>query len=156
MSMETQLDRGTQGAKRASWTRVHYRDLALKVVEEHPDLSVEELAELFLDELKKYPDYMHSIAIYVMANIRASLSPRAGGQQGSNLEAKVVKAVAAKAMTALMSMMMPSGKTLGESTGAECIKAGGWLAKVGSKVGPKGIVGEKLDEEGLQKLFKAA
>ena len=153
MSMEAELDKGRQGAKRASWTKVHYRDLALRVCEEHPNESVEELAELFLDELQKYPDYMHSSASYVMANSRASLAPRSSKPSG-NLEEKVIKQVAAKAMDRLMLMLMPSGKTLGESTGAECIQAGGWLVKVGKAVGARGIVGEKLSEKQLREMLK--
>ena len=155
MSMEQEIDRGNQGAKRASWMKVHYRDLALKLCEENPGMTVEELAELFLEQLNKHPAYMRSIAIYVMANTRAALVPKTkgGGRGNNNLEANVVKRVAAKAMTALMDTIMPTGKTLAESTGAECTRAGGWLADVGKVVGPKGIVGRKLTEKELRELW---
>ena len=141
-------DLGRQGAKRSSWTKVHYRDLALKVCHENPDADVEELAEIFLAALEKHPEFMESIAIYIMANIRAALTPRS--QPVTDLETRVIKQVAAKV---LMKLPMPGGKTLGQSTGAECIKAGGWLAAVGHKIGRRNIVGEKLKEKDLQAMW---
>ena len=134
MSMHEGMDLGHQGAKRSSWAKMHYRDLALKICEEHPKLGVEQLAELLMDELKKYPDYMPSIAIYIMANIKAALTYKnrdSGSEPLPSLERRIIKQVAAKAMTALLAMQMPNGKTLAKSTGAECIAAGGWLAGLG-------------------------
>lgn len=153
--MEATIDRGKQGNKRASWDKVHYRDLALRLCEENPGESIENLAELFLDQLKRYPAYMHSIAIYVMANTRASLVPRTGSS-GSDLgvEKRVIRKVASKVMNKLMSLQLPSGKTLAESTGEECIRLGGWFGNIGRCIGAKDIVGEKLSEGDLEKLWK--
>lgn len=153
MEVET-VNKGKQGNKRASWIKVHYRDLALKICEENPSGSLDELAELFLEQLKKYPAYMQSIAIYVMANTRASLTPKRGDSGMFNYESRVVQQVAAKVVTALMGLQMPNGKPLSECTGAECISAGGWFEKIGKRVGSRGIVGEKLTEDDLQKMWK--
>ena len=113
------------------------------------------MAEIFLEQLKKYPDYMQSIAIYVMANTRASLTPKRGNPSGEfGYEARVVQQVAAKVATALMGLQMPNGKPLSECTGTECISAGGWFEKIGKRVGARGIVGEKLTEDDLQKMWK--
>lgn len=151
--LEMQVEKGSTGAKRSSWAKVHYRDLALSICESNKDMSVEELAELFLDALQKHPEYMNSIALYVMANTRASLQPRTGAKGFAQHEAKMIEKIAAKTLVRLMELTMPSGRTLGESTGSECSKAGGWLAKVGKAVGPTGIVGEKLTEEQLRKML---
>lgn len=157
MSMEPDIDRGHTGAKRSSWKKIHFRDLALKVCEEHQGAAIEELAEAFLEELQRYPDYMGSIAIYIMANIRASLEPGRSHRPRSSIEETVLKSVTAKVTTrVLMSLEMPGGKTLGQSTGAECIQAGGWLIKVGKHVGPAGIVGERVTEKQLMRMFKEA
>lgn len=156
MSMEPNIDMGYQGAKRSSWSRLHYRDLALKICQEHNDASIEELAQFFLDALRDHPEFLDSIAVYIMANVKASLSPpRSRPGKNSSIEADVIKSVARKAMEIVfMELQMPSGKTLGKSTGAECMKIGGWLSAVGKKVGKTGIVGKKLTEAELKKMFK--
>lgn len=59
----------------------------------------------------------------------------------------------AVAKIVLMQVTLPTGKTLAESTGAECVAAGGWLARVGERVGPRGIVGEILSESQLRGLL---
>lgn len=155
----TNLNKGVSGVKRSSWKRIHFRDLALKVCEEHPDSNVEELAESFLSELERFPDYMESIAVYIMANVRASLNIRRS--EGSRQDPRTAAAAAAvgnltKKIVArvLLDFQMPSGKTLRESTGGDCMKAGGWLKAVGLAAGKSAIVGDKLTEDQLQKLFK--
>lgn len=150
------MDKGLHGAKRSSWKRAHFRDLALKVCEDNPDASIEELAVKFMAELERYPDYMESIAIYIMANIKASLSPgRSRRPRAADMDHSVLKGIARK-LTArvLMKLAMPNGKTLGESTGAECTQAGGWFREVGRKVGPTGIVSQKMTEQQLKALLK--
>jgi hypothetical protein len=61
-----------------------------------------------------------------------------------------------KAKIALLSITMPSGKTLAQSTGAECVRAGGWFAAIGKRIKPSEIVGSVLDEQALQRMFKRA
>ena len=158
MSLQEGIDRGHIGSKRSSWAKLHYRDLALKVCQEHSESSVEDLAQFFLDELRNHPEFLDSIAIYVMANVKASLTPpRSKPRSDLSLEQEVIKSVAQKAKEMiLMELQMPSGKTLGESTGAECLKTGGWLNAVGKKVGKTGIVGKKLKEAELKKIFLAS
>lgn len=152
-----EMDLGHRGAKRSSWTKVHFRDLALKVCEENEKASIEELAEAFSRELEKYPDYMSSICVYIMANIKASLEPGRSHRPRTDVAKSVLNGVAAKvASRVLMSLPMPNGKTLEQSTGAECIKAGGWLVAVGKHVGPAGIVGERVSETQLVRMFREA
>jgi hypothetical protein len=161
MTLQENLEKGQQGAKRSSWKKLHFRDLALKVCEQHRDADVEQLATLFLNELEQYPGYMESIAVYIMANVRSSLAPRSGrsGRSGrvipSSLAGIEQRVVAKTAARVLMKLIMPNGKTLAQSTGAECKRAGGWLVAVGEKIGDRGVVGKKLKEQDLLKLFKS-
>lgn len=155
--MSLDVDKGQSGAKRSSWKKVHFRDLALKVCEDNPDSSIEELAEEFMDELKRYPDYMDSICVYIMANIKASLDPGRSHRPRGDITKTVLNNVAAKVTAqVLMQLPMPSGKTLEKSTGEECVRAGGWLVTVGKHVGPVGIVGERVSEKQLIKMFRDA
>lgn len=158
MSMTHGIDKGQTGAKRSSWQKLHFRDLGLKICEEHPDATVESLADIFVEQLDKYPEYLESIAIYIMANVRASLLQHAAPRrQERNTETTVLNSIAKKvAARALMELELPNGKLLRESTGTECIKAGGWLKKIGEAVGPTGIVGQKLTEAKLRNLLQGA
>jgi hypothetical protein len=56
----------------------------------------------------------------------------------------------------LLDIKLPTtGKTVRDSTGQECIEAGGWFAAVGKRVGD-GIVGNVLSEAELQNIKSAA
>lgn len=155
MSLNENFDKGQQGAKRSSWSRVHYRDLAYKICREHPDAKVEDLAEWFLEEVEKHPEYLESIAVYIMANAKTALTPRTYHRETTTKQHRLIKDIAKKAAGhVLMHLQMPNGKTLDQSTGAECKQAGGWFIRVGEKVGDKGIVSQKLTEAELRKLLK--
>lgn len=155
--MSVEMDKGQSGAKRSSWKKVHFRDLALRVLEDNEDVSIEELADAFRMELQRFPDYLDSICVYIMANIKASLDPGRSHRPRGEISKRVLNGVAAKVTAqVLMLLPMPNGKTLGQSTGDECIKAGGWLTNVGKYVGPVGIVGERISEKQLVKMFKEA
>jgi len=154
---DMEINKGTQGAKRASWAKLNYRDLALRICADNPGAETEDLAKVFMEELERYPDYMQSIAIYIMANVRASLDPahRRKDPGRSTVAAEVLEKAATKVVgQVLMTLTMPSGKMLGQSTGSECIKAGGWLVAVGRKVGPRNLVGQKLTEDDLRRMIK--
>ena len=157
LAPDSAIDKVQSGAKRSSWKKVHFRDLGLKVCEDNPGASVEELAQLFLDEINRFPEYLDSIAVYVMANVRASLTagksrmPPARPEENQTVIENLAKRVAARA---LLDFELPSGILLRHARGSDCTKAGGWLTAVGEKVGPKGIVGKKMTERDLRQLFK--
>jgi hypothetical protein len=56
-------------------------------------------------------------------------------------------------MRGLLNWMMPNGKKLGDCTGRECRKAGGWLTRVAAKVPPRKLVRDVLSDAQLQKLY---
>jgi hypothetical protein len=53
----------------------------------------------------------------------------------------------------LLDWQLPNGKRLGDCTGRECRKAGGWLVRVAAKVPPRKLVRDVLDQGELQKLW---
>jgi hypothetical protein len=72
------------------------------------------------------------------------------------LTAKIEQEAAKKARIILMDMILPTGKRLGDSTGAECISCGGWLKSVGDKIGPDAIVEASITEDELQKTYEVS
>jgi hypothetical protein len=163
MTYTESVDLGVRGSKRASFQKRNYRDLALKILIANPDEDVENLVEEFMEMLTKDTDAFRSLAIYGLQNVKTALHPvRAPSPRTSPqaTEKQIIEGQAAeitkKITDNLMQFMMPSGKTLADSTGAECDKVGGWFKVIGKKVGRQGVVGQKLSEEDLQKLFKGS
>lgn len=52
----------------------------------------------------------------------------------------------------LLDMPMPNGKLLRDSTGADCVKAGGFYAAVGKAIKPQQVVDRQLTEGDLQNI----
>jgi hypothetical protein len=111
--------------------------------------------------LMKDSDSLRSLAVYGLQNVKTSLHPirgRPGYSPSANLEKQIIEnqatEITKKITSNLMKFMMPTGKMLEQSTGLECDQVGGWFKLVGKKVGRQGIVGQKLTENDLQKLFK--
>jgi hypothetical protein len=163
MTYTESVDLGVRGSKRASFQKRNYRDLALKILVANPDEDVENLVEEFMEMLIKDNDAFRSLAIYGLQNVKTALHPlRASSPRTSPqaTEKQIIEGQAAeitKKITAnLLQFMMPSGKTLAQSTGAECNKVGGWFKTIGQRVGRTGVVGDKLTENDLQKLFKSS
>src|SRR6516165_1459642 len=73
------VDRGKVGAKRASYQKRNFRDIALKLLIDNPDLDVESLANEFTELLTKDQDAFRSLAIYGLQNVKHSLTPIRGG-----------------------------------------------------------------------------
>ena len=60
-----------------------------------------------------------------------------------------------KEQITLLNWEMPNGKRLRNCTGAECVECGGWLAKVGKKVGTTKRVGEVLNEKEVRAILES-
>lgn len=54
-----------------------------------------------------------------------------------------------------LELVMPNGKALAQCTGGECLRFGGWLARVGEVVGPNRLVGDVLGEKDLVKMVQS-
>jgi hypothetical protein len=51
-----------------------------------------------------------------------------------------------------LDLIMPNKKPLAKCTGAECVAFGGWIAKIGARVGPNRLVGDVLTNKDLIKM----
>lgn len=159
---ELEINRGTHGAKRASFQKTSYRDIALKLLLANPDEEVEDIAEEFVVALLADRDALTSLAIYGLANVKASIvrpvapvTRRSVAPTRERVIEREATKITKRIVENLLDFPMPGGKTLAQSTGAECTKAGGWLVKVGKRVGPRGIVGDMLSNAELKKLLKS-
>jgi hypothetical protein len=55
----------------------------------------------------------------------------------------------------LRAAILPSGKTLLQSTGAELVKLGGQYTRLGKKVGPRNVAGKKFSVKEIVAIWKA-
>lgn len=171
MSLHTdaEINKGTQGAKRASFQKTSYRDVALKILIDNPEAEVEDVVEEFVTALLANREALTSLAIYGLANVKASIV-RPVREYGSKkptptIRERVIereaKRITKRIVENLLDFEMPNGKTLGQSSGAECEKAATyhgqrnkWLLAIAKKVGKRGIVGEVLSNADLKKMLK--
>jgi hypothetical protein len=159
---DSAISKGEKGAKRTSFQPRNYRDLALRILTANPDAEVEDIVDEFVERLLQDKDSLRSLAVYGLQNVKTALHPvrvvRSELPSQLTIEKQILEQQATeitkKITSNLLQFIMPSGKTLAQSTGAECNKIGGWFKTIGRKVGHQGIVGQKLTEGDLQKLFK--
>jgi hypothetical protein len=165
---ETDINLGMTGAKRQTWNEANPRALLEVLIAEHPGASRTRLLKLFRARLKEDDgeDYVDVIVEYWFTNnIRSMTSSLTDEERKEKaaarkrkvdaLAAELKKRIEVKAQIVLLDMVMPSGKPLRDSTGAECKLAGGWLARLASRMQPDELVGENATEEDLQNLYSA-
>jgi hypothetical protein len=156
---------GVYGAKRASWREYNPRELFRKIYEANPHETEPDLRRLFRQELETHdPEtYGRAIVEYFLDSVfralnDASKETRRKTQAGTQNNAKAAIDVAVKervqreAQVILMDLLMPNGKLLGECTGSECKKFGGWLIGV-SKVAGRKRVADALTEGQVRKIW---
>lgn len=69
--------------------------------------------------------------------------------------AEVAAKTVAKAAICLLEQKLMDGTPLHQATGKQCMGQGGWLTAVGKRVGASNVVGNKISEGELQKLWLA-
>lgn len=166
----TYSDMGTTGAKRQSWRKANPRDILRRIIASTPEATREALFDAFSQEVftPENQPVLESIVEYWFANNLISLMPRkqqsgragrglspATVQMAAEARQRVTESIQIAAQTIFLDLMLPHGKSLRESTGAECSALGGWLAVIGTKVLPDAIVGKVLSEEQVRALFDA-
>jgi hypothetical protein len=162
--VETTVDLGTTGAKQTSWEKRNARELVARIVTENPAADDESLFQIFANECAPY---FMEICRYYFANTLRAIRPRSVGPaviRTPVTEAEVAEVAAikteakqkAKAVITervLLDIILPNGKMLRDSTGSECIQAGGWLTRVGKLVQPNEKVGAVLTEKEVKAVF---
>jgi hypothetical protein len=170
-------DLGKLGATRQSWRPVSPRDLLAQIVARHPRARQAALLEKFTQQALERRDVLETIIEYWFANNLDSLKkmgarvtakppgPAVPQKPSSRDRIETIKAtirqrVAIEVKTALLTLMMPHGKTLADTTGDECQALsrmiGPWLAEIGDMVTAAGsdqTVGAVLSEDRLREIF---
>lgn len=168
----TQLDVGERGAKRQSWHRANPRDLLKRIIEANPGAAEAQLQKLFLRTLKDEEDeYFETIVDYWFGNNYRSLVHPVGHppsrskpahaaalkETSAIVKEAVIGHVNRKATLLLLDLVLPTGKKLRNSTGADiadlATKIGGWFVLIAEKVNPGQKVGDVLSEEQVRALY---
>jgi hypothetical protein len=161
------LETGIYGAKVQSWSDSKPRAVLARLMEANPSASRDAIAALFWEEVREDFDCLKAITLeYWLPNNYLQLTkPRpkqsSGSRSFAQAQASVKSAIKKKVETgikiALLQMEMPNGKKLSNCTGRECAqlstKVGSWLERVAAKLKPSEIVGDKLSESDLRRLY---
>ena len=173
------LENATYGAKAQSARKDNPKGLLQQIIEDNPNAGKPKLLAMIRGELMKdgNVEFLDAVIEYWFTNMYASLTTEVdcGGKTPDPVpapparradpqereRAKVeqrarVEAIKQKAIIVFMDMMLPTGKSLRESTGKECAKAGGMYAKIAERVKPNQKVGQALSEADLAAIWKSA
>lgn len=154
---------GIYGAKVQSWRAANPRDLLKRLIDENPGSDRAGLLSLLRGQLKgdDAQDYLDSIIEYWFSNNYhslvgpAALTPETVRRESAKLDERVKQAIKTAAVRmVLMDLVLPNGKELRDCNAKDCKKAGGWLAKVASKLKPGQLVGQALSEKELRSLYR--
>ena len=154
---------GILGAKRATWRQVNPRELLRRIIDNSPTDDDADWRDMFWSEIENDKDMLRAIADYWLDNnIRSLTTPTTAKTTDKMLAAEAVSVaktnvtqrVAEHIKIALLALVMPNEKLLGDCTGAECRQFGGWFVKIGKSVPAKATVREHLSETKLQKLWR--
>lgn len=169
------LNTGINGAKVQSWKSANPRDILKRLMEENPQMEKPALLAALRHELlaEDRIEYLDAVIEYWFSNNYQSLvaprtsAPRVSAPRPSPAVAKAARQkevvtlkknlerhIEEKVEERLLDFIMPSGKTLRDSTGADCAKAGGWFTKIAGAVGARQRVGNVLSEEQVRKLSR--
>jgi len=156
---------GTQGAKRARWRELNPWKFMREVAEDFPDADREELWPIFWNELSKQHaglegTYFEAIARYFFDNaFNALKGPVMSGRGGYKRSGRktpsenITEEMVESRALMLLNLTMPNGKHLGDCTGPECRRFGGWFREL-AKCVPKGkTVSQALTETKARRLW---
>lgn len=161
----TMLDTSTAvyAATRQSWTDHNYRELLKHILTYNPNIDRAESFAFFLEAIskpvnKRYRqsalEYAHDNAYDALTRIQRLPAKEVRAERAATVQATAHRIVEAAKSLVMLDLLLPTGKTLRESTGKDCTKAGGWFSKLARKVRPNQIVGRVLSEAEVRKLFK--
>lgn len=130
------------------------RQILVDVVEANEGLPRDRLFDLWMEEIKGDQDMARAVAWYFFINMYSSMTDlRTNGhaKKGGAALPTVAEIVEKARKIVLMDLLLPTGKTIKDSTFADLEKCGGWLTRV-SKLGkPHQVVGKTITEEQLRK-----
>jgi hypothetical protein len=168
MSLHTEFNFGTTGAKRATYRDVSPRALLERFISLKPKASQHEWRKQFFDYLNDHEEYMRVIIDWWLDNqfrelLRAPENPTQKAEKNAvfdktaaNIAANLKDRIAQEAKVIVLSLLMPNNKLLGDCTGAECKKFGGWFGALAQRVPAKTKVKDAISEAEAHKLWAAA
>src|SRR4030095_2232893 len=131
--------------------------------------SRDAIAALFWEEVREDFDCLKTITLeyWLPNNYQQLIKPRRNqsrksrpfvrAQAKASVTSSIQKKIKSGIKIALLGMKMPNGKELRNCTGRECeqlsTKVGSWLERVAAKLEPSEIVGDKLSESDLRRLY---
>ena len=157
----TFINQGLIGAKRATWRNANPRLLLQKIITDLPSESEETWRELFWEKVENDTDQIRAIVEYWLDNNIRSLvqserpQPIQPKKDDVNIaKDKMQRRVNLEARLQVLELVMPNNKVLGDCTGAECKKFGGWFTKLADRVPRNKTVSSVLTEAQAYKLYK--
>lgn len=162
------MDLGSTGAKRQTWRNPSPREILRRLLEEYPNETEESTKSRMEDIILADKKLMSVVIEYWFTNNYRSLTrprpapPSLEDQQDKKRARERAKdqikdRIKQEAKVMLLCLMLPHGKTLANSTGAECSSLaatiGPWLSKIAAEVGDDKLVGEVLTEDRVRQLF---
>ena len=170
----TEIYTGTYGAKRQTFEKVSPRSILLELYRRHPRASDDEINKMFTDRVIDDVEMLRPIIVYWLAGNRPSLKRSQAPstlkmpkqrqeeitQQSERVEAIKTTIKAKATQLALLNLEVVISKNkkklLRECSGAECLKAGGWLVSIAKAIKSTEIVGDVLSESKIRKLWASA
>ena len=163
-----ELPAGIQGSKRARWREFDPSELLRQTIESHPNEDQADLRKIYWDTVRKHDEqtYLRAIVEYFLDNAFLALDhkrqaltrkqerPATNGNAKTGVVSAVRDRVHREAQVILMDLLMPNGKRLGDCTGTQCKKFGGWLTAVAKVAGSKRIA-DALSEGEVRKIWLA-
>lgn len=137
------------------------REFLRELREGNPSSSVDELLMLFRRAALEDERLLSAVLNHCFGSIsrrwtRARAHP--GSDEERNAVASMKETILGNAKTLfLMDLLLPHGKTLGNSTGADCLvlgpRVGKWLQVIGKEVPSGRLVGKTLTEKKVREIY---
>ncbi len=158
MDVHATVNQGKIGAKRQTWQTTNPRSLLIKLIGENPHETRQDeqnILDLFWSRVKKNEDMLQAICEYWGTNNYRSIVYRTDPEKKMERQKEIDEAKRIiYGRIILLDWKMPNGKSLRECTKKDCLRAGGWLKKVASKLKPHQQVGQVFSEKQLHALIE--
>jgi hypothetical protein len=150
---QTVARRNWRASKVQSFAKDNPRALLFQIMTDNPQASRDEVFDLCLAAVEDNPAFIEPIVEYwFVNNYRIFYSNGNSNSHDRSRQPSRMMIDSIKAQISLLNIVLPTGKTLGESTGTECVKLGGWLSRIGQEAG-KQIIAEVFSEQQLRDLL---
>jgi hypothetical protein len=162
-----EVDTGKYGAKRQSLQEANPRDILYKLIVTSPDNDEDKIMEECWHKVRRNTPLVRTIFEYWFVNNFRQLTKTDETPEAKAARLDLVKKTAAlgkkqidkiiesRATIKLLSMIMPTGKTLAASSREELLAMGGWTQRVAAQMQPgQTVAAAGLTEKALRQLYE--